>query len=545
MGQAYAAPICQAPPTIQLSLGACTILSNLSDVHSWGVRFGVEGSNEICAVPSTVVNSTFLTSSEICDDSELGMEGEGRMTVEQCRSRRGGYIYQDKLIGVSTAGLAQLNQGWGALDNPITLAARATLDLGRHSIASIVVLFNKGYMSTSSHIGLAAASTLLQDLKSAGLIGSRSWGLNSGSQSVEFPRDGSLVLGGYDEASLGGSFFDYNIAVPDKLENRDCPLQAVVTGLTISVKNGNMSQPTSKVLVDNANKMAACIEPYDNQFRMPGPLLDQFLGFFQQVTKFSGDPVLPPVYNDHLLNAEPGIVYPKSAGQFNATLRFTLNYNLTVEIPFYELQRPLRGLDKEGKVVVDSNYTELQIFRTPAEGDAPVLGKAFLSQLYLYVNYETMKFHLASQNIEASTPLPVPAEDCVPTSTGRTPETNGLIAVGSVLGALIVALLAFCLYKVLKARRPPPSYTLSREAADVSLPPPLPPLPPTMLKSGPGDQLVPQQQSTQQLQQDQSLTEQQSYKNNDNPSPTTIGGHTLFDNLKAGESGGGSAWHES
>ncbi|KAK3352748.1 hypothetical protein B0T25DRAFT_580621 [Lasiosphaeria hispida] len=474
VGHACAVSPCQAPPTIQLSLGSCIILSNLSDVHSWGVRLGVDNSNEICAVPSTVVNSTFLTSSEICDDSELDMAGEGRMTKEQCRSRRGGYVFQDKLVGVSTAGLAQLNQGWGALSNPITLAAQATLHLGRRSIASIVVLFNKGYMSTSSHIGLAAGSTLLQDLKSAGFVGSRSWGLNSGSQSVEFPRDGSLVLGGYDEASLGGSFFDFDVKVPDRLENRNCPLQVLVTGLAISVKNGNMTQPTSRVLVSNANKMPACIEPYDNQLRMPGPLLDQFEEFFEQITKFSGDAVPPPEYNDLLLNVEPGIVYPKSAGPFNATLRFTLNYNLTVDIPFYELQRPLRGLGKDGKVVVDSNYTELQIFRTPAEGDAPVLGKAFLSQLYLYVNYETMRFHLASQNIEASTPLPAPAEDCVPASTGRTPETNGLIAVGAVLGALIVALLAMWLYKRPKSTKqvPPAGPPSEMEAGALGVVPP-------------------------------------------------------------------------
>lgn len=114
---------------------------------------------------------------------------------------------------------------------------------------------------------------------------------------------------------------------------------------------------------------------------MPGPVLDQFQTLFQETTGFSGNHVRPSEYHDGLLNIEAGMVYPTSAEQFNASLRITINYNQTVEIPWYEFQRPLQGLNEAGDVAVDTNFTEYTIFEVPAEGDAPVLGKAFLSQV--------------------------------------------------------------------------------------------------------------------------------------------------------------------
>lgn len=60
-----------------------------------------------------------------------------------------------------------------------------------------------------------------------------------------------------------------------------------------------------------------------------------------------------------------------------------------------------------------------------------------------------MSFHLASQKAEATTPLPAATDDnCSSTSSsGLTAEAKGLIAVGSVLGVLHVALALFAIYK--------------------------------------------------------------------------------------------------
>ncbi|KAK5658303.1 hypothetical protein OQA88_2278 [Cercophora sp. LCS_1] len=473
------ATTCGEPQTIQLSLGPCVILSNPSDIISWGIRIGVDNSGEVCAVPSTVVNSTFLASSEICNKDQLDFQGL-HLTESQCRSKRGGYTFKDRLPPTPIAGLAELNPGWGALDNTITESVNATLRLGRHDISTVAPLFSDGNVSVTSHLGLAAGSTLLQDLKDRLLIGSRSWGLNSGSHSERFPRPGSLILGGYDEASLAGSFQYFDVKVPDKLETRNCPLQVLITGLSMVIHSPNTTQPVVKELVSNANKLPACIEPYDNQFRMPGPILGQIQSLFREVTRFPGSPVAPSEYMDRLYNIEPGIVYPTSAGPFNATLRFTLNSQLMVDVPFYEIQRPLRGLDAKGRLVRDANYTELQIYGMPAEADAPVLGKTFLSQLYLYVNYETMKFGLAPQSTAHTTSILVATdgEVCRATPPGASSERKALMGVSVVLGVLMISLGGLWAYK---RRRKPGSpqqgVDLPRMQAELSEVPPYVSLP--------------------------------------------------------------------
>ncbi|KAK3349008.1 hypothetical protein B0T25DRAFT_546981 [Lasiosphaeria hispida] len=470
IGQVLSVTFCQVTPTIQLSLGECFVLSpdQTTDVQSWGIRIGIENASEICIVPSTVVNSTFLTSSEICGDDQLDMQ-DVRMTKDQCRSRRGGFITKSSVPSFSTDGLDVLNPGWVGFSNKIAAAANATLKLLIQQIAVVEGLITEGQMSTTSHLGLASSSSFLERLKLLGRIGAKSWGLNSGSQSHLSPRGGSLVLGGFDQSSLAGPFFDYDITTAKPVENRFCPLQILVTGLRMNVQTANNT--LSRVLVDRSNKLEACIEPYDNLFRVPQAVLDTFQSAFKEVTKFTGERVQPSEYKNALLNLEPGIVFPKDAGDFNATLRFTINYNQTVDIPFYELLRPLRGLDQKGKVVVEEKYNEVQIYASPAPGDAPVLGKAFLSQVYLYVNYEKMKFYLAPQNLEASTPLPVASESdscgISQPEAGRTAETNGLIAVGSVLGALVLVLGALAvrrLLRCLKARRGPPKEAGTEEA---------------------------------------------------------------------------------
>lgn len=59
-----------------------------------------------------------------------------------------------------------------------------------------------------------------------------------------------------------------------------------------------------------------------------------------------------------------------------------------------------------------------------------------------------MSFHLAAQKAEATTPLPESTEDCALPPTGNlTPERKGLIAVGAVLGVLLIILALLAIYK--------------------------------------------------------------------------------------------------
>lgn len=99
-------------PTIQLALRNCSIsAANLTDVDSWGVLLGVGGAFQVCAVPSILVNSTLLQTSEICSEEWLRV-GNMTMTPAQCRSRRGGFVNRQALPSAPVDGLDRLNPGW-------------------------------------------------------------------------------------------------------------------------------------------------------------------------------------------------------------------------------------------------------------------------------------------------------------------------------------------------------------------------------------------------------------------------------------------------
>ena len=71
-------------------------------------------------------------------------------------------------------------------------------------------------------------------------------------------------------------------------------------------------------------------------------------------------------------------MYPSKAG-FNGSLRYVLEKDFTVEIPNFELQHPLRGLDGNGSRVLQPDITEVNIYGEPL--GAWVLGKVFLSRV--------------------------------------------------------------------------------------------------------------------------------------------------------------------
>jgi hypothetical protein len=110
-------------------------------------------------------------------------------------------------------------------------------------------------------------------------------------------------------------------------------------------------------------------------------MLSSIKNSFAQTTKTNSSVFVDTSTYSPLINLEPGLVYPSSIGGFNASLVFTLDGGLTVEIPQYELERPLRLLDKDGSRVLQPMYNEIQVFKDAAPEDGPVLGKVFLSQV--------------------------------------------------------------------------------------------------------------------------------------------------------------------
>lgn len=246
-----------AAKTVTLSLGECKIaITGAATVHSWGAKIGVNENEafQFCFAPSTVVNNTFLMDAEICQPSNLN-----GMSREQCRSRRGNMIDRSKLDLVNVDILAPDN-GWEKLQQPFVpfqFAANTTLDT-EPRVAVDVGLVSQGVNNTQAQLGLGLGSSFINALKSRAIIGSRSWGLNSGSVSDE-PRMGSLVLGGYDKNSKLNSWHEVPMDYPEVLGDRYCPLQLKIAqvDMKIEAKSGRHNV----TLLEPARQLSACLEP--------------------------------------------------------------------------------------------------------------------------------------------------------------------------------------------------------------------------------------------------------------------------------------------
>lgn len=269
LAQGRAAPSCQLP-TIRLPFGNCSFpTADQGRVYSTGILLGAGPSDRFCGMVSTVVNSSLIQTSNVCSEEWLNVTSAGvEMTEEQCLSRRGGFLLRDDLPEASSvvrSSLSDLNPGWVNITRndtkePFRYTEEIELKIKDNSVTMIGGLITQGQQHTMSHIGLAETSTLLQSLKDEGLIAARSWGLDSGSQSVAAPRNGSLVLGGYDASSFDGGWTTFPISRSNLVRKRHCPLQVLITEMTFTVQVGDSKEQT-ETPVSGSNALIACIEP--------------------------------------------------------------------------------------------------------------------------------------------------------------------------------------------------------------------------------------------------------------------------------------------
>jgi hypothetical protein len=227
-----------------------------------------------------------------------------------------------------------------------------------------IALASLGQNSSVSRLGLANESVFLRELVTAGLSSVSGFSLLLGSQSVLNPRDGHLVVGGYDAASLAGPFYNYSMSNTTTAGNHVCSLQ-------VEVEQLNLSRPgvDDVVLVSPGTPITSCVEALDDMFRFP----EDVLNGFQQYTNWHNDVSV----SNSLYIVERGLFYNSG---FNGTLKFSLKNGPVIEIPNEELAQPLRGIDPTGQRVLQSDVTVVNIFDQVAPEGTAVLGKAFLSQ---------------------------------------------------------------------------------------------------------------------------------------------------------------------
>ena len=143
---------------------------------------------------------------------------------------------------------------------------------------------------------------------------------------------------------------------------------------------------------------------------------------------------------------EPGLTYPSSVG-FNGSLKFTLDYDFVVEIPNEELVHPLRGIARDGSLAVMPNVTELNVFHEPALLNTAVLGRAFLSKVYLATEYRStgVVFRLAQSTPGNFLPDPVLFEPDCTNNSGL--DAGKIVAIVLPISVVIIVFLLAIYYR--------------------------------------------------------------------------------------------------
>ncbi|CAG8683403.1 12207_t:CDS:2, partial [Acaulospora colombiana] len=433
------------PPDVKpiaFTLTNCTLQGHgqVPDVLSWGLQVTLGSTapgslpQEMCLMTSTFTNNTFIPTVKACST-------DNTTQFATCATRRGGLFDSSgsSLTAISSASDLPPDVNWAAIDPGNSVTEKGTIPLQLPSEISLPQFPFKtiegGQNHNTGHLGLGRSSPLLQQLSDEkGIVAG--FGLDAGSQSQSPPRDGHLILGGYDRQKVGSSVKDYNVT-HSQTSGRICSLQVTITELVLQRPGLE-----DTVLISRGQQMEACIEPYDTLFRFPQTTLNAFA----EATNFVNGSLPDP---SQFYIVEPGLTYPSSPA-FNGSLKITLDYDFVVEIPTEELAHPLRGISPTGERVTMSNTTELNIFRQVALLDTAVLGKAFLSRVYLMVQYRSTGavFRLAKSNQGELPIYPVAFDpDCTNSKRKLSKGAIAGIVIGSLVGAVLIALLVRLLYR--------------------------------------------------------------------------------------------------
>ena len=245
-----------SPKPFLIPLSNCTIPPSTEfpyGVDSWGAEINI-ASQLLCVVPSTVVNNTVLTETEICTKDNTS-------DLAQCISRRGGtfnYLSPNSLyINMSVQSLAP-DPVWDSFNPPFGAAGNTTIQFSSDiSLPHFpVAIALEGQNLNANQLGLANDSELLHSFVASGMSSSMCFGLFAGSQSISRPRDGHIVFGGYDASLVYGPFNNYSTSNTTLAGSRVCSLEIIVEQLTLRRPGIADVQ-----LLGEGTLMPSCIEP--------------------------------------------------------------------------------------------------------------------------------------------------------------------------------------------------------------------------------------------------------------------------------------------
>jgi hypothetical protein len=288
---------------------------------------------------------------------------------------------------------------------------------------STIEVANSGEINPG-RVGMGLSSTLLQDLVTQGLIAARTYSLyiGQGFDRAAGMVNGSNTYGGYDSGRFTGAVHTYPMTT-----GNPNPMSVRVKDIYIT----NTNDPSSNVSLFDTAKFPSTPAPqaFEAQITtdqyplsLPYAITQNFIAQLDATTDNT--------YGDNSLKL-------KSA--FNGSLSIVLDDGFTVTLPPEILSNV-------------SNITPIQS-RSKDDTSPFYLSTAFLTQVYLMIDFEDYVFHLATA-VQKNAPV-MPVTFC-PKSTPAPyvpPKQSAFVAqgligavIGGVLGGIGLAITGWCFF---------------------------------------------------------------------------------------------------
>ncbi|MCJ1350244.1 MAG: hypothetical protein MMC33_000225 [Icmadophila ericetorum] len=337
-------------------------------------------------------------------------------------------IYTANSIG-SDVGLDNITLDWSGNGGPTlqnqTIAAYAAKDFYIGSVGLSPYPTNVTYTEEFP--------SLLSTLRNQSIIPSLSYGYTAGAIYKERPAFGSLTFGGYDATRSGSQ----NVTVPMS-EDQDLKLVISIESIT----SGNNSLLSSPVL--------ALIDSTVSQVWLPISACAMFESVFGLM--------YDPTYQLFTLNN----TLHQSLLSSNPSLSFTLSSGISSSNATLDIVLPYASLNLMAGFPLDGNATR-PYFPVRCLNDSQttfVLGRVFLQEAYLIVDYERSTFSVSQAlfpdpSISSDlVPIYAPNVTIVPQSSGPSTPKSSTFPVGAIAGIAVgaVALIIAAAYFFIRRR---------------------------------------------------------------------------------------------
>ncbi|KKA17825.1 hypothetical protein T310_8237 [Rasamsonia emersonii CBS 393.64] len=245
-----------------------------------------------------------------------------------------------------------------------------------------------GFYDPQMVLGMGPNSTILNALKAAGKVSSRTWsffwGLTGATPNVQMP--GSFVLGGYDRAKVTGN--NHTQALSSLKPTCKTGMLVTIVDMQLNFPNGTSPSLFNGTL---SAAMSACIQP-DFPVIMTMPY-DPYYAYFMELAggTFLGRSLGVNYYG---MNYAPQDVY-------DGDLTIVLDSGLSVRIPNHVLVNPDLIVNKtNGHLYINDSSLEVLINsqQTINANDLPIIGRQFFSAAYVMLNQDSNEFTLWAAN---------------------------------------------------------------------------------------------------------------------------------------------------